>query len=393
MAHNAYIRALGVWPATSVLTSTETATFDLRQFQAVNGDLGGVWAPSSAITIGGSGLAVTGFLDADDADITIGHGRFLTVLGTAGGALGTVNVNLGAVVNLLNGSTTALAGLLNVTATGDIVTDAGSAITISGDLVLANAAAFTMGGTSTFLMQTTTTFNSTSTFNANGATVFGATAVITANASSTMALGGTVTTTGTVTLNGTTNIDGTATVVSGTTLAFAAGSAMSAAATAPFALANIVTCSNQVEFASGCVATVQSGASWVTQSGATITRGAAETVTGKVTQSGTGAYRNARRVAGSAADHTYDGREYDVIEVPNIAGATVWTFSDLGATDYVFISVNRWEASNANQLQLQRGDGSPITTFPTLVSGAVTIFWNGTRWIAHMISGAGVTVP
>ena len=75
------------------------------------------------------------------------------------------------------------------------------------------------------------------------------------------------------------------------------------------------------------------------------------------------------------------------------SGATVWTFSNLGASDYVFVAVNRWEASNANQLQLQRGDGSPIATFPTLVSGAVTIFWNGTRWIAHMVSGSGVTVP
>ncbi len=392
MAHNAYIRALGVWNATSVALSSELATLDLRQFQAVNGDLGGVWAPSSAITVGGSGLAVTGLLDADDADITIGHGRFLTVLGTAGGALGTVNVNLGAVVNLLNGSTTNLAGLLNMTAAGTIITDAGSTITVSGALTLTNNAALTMGGTSTFLMQTTTTFNSTSTFNANGTTAFGSTAVVTSHASSTMTLAGAITTTGVVTLNGTTNIDGTATVVSGTTLAFAAGSAMSAAATAPFALANIVTCSNQVEFASGCVATVQSGGQWVTQSGATITRGAAETVTGKVTQSGTGAYRIWRHLVGSAADHTYDGREYDLIEVPGIAGATVWTFSDLAAGDRVFIHINRWEYSNANQIQLQRGDGSPILTFPTLVSGGSTIFWNGTRWIAHIVT-ASVTVP
>jgi len=137
MAHNAYTRALGVWPATSVLTSTEMATFDLRQFQAVNGDLGGVWAPSSAITIGGSGLAVTGLLDADDADITIGHGRFLTVLGTAGGALGTVTVEAGALVTLGGTTNISATGTMHVlTGGGKIVVDSGGAFEVNGATAL-----------------------------------------------------------------------------------------------------------------------------------------------------------------------------------------------------------------------------------------------------------------
>ena len=97
-------------------------------------------------------------------------------------------------------------------------------------------------------------------------------------------------------------------------------------------------------------------------------------------------------IAGATAEIEATGATYDLIEVPGIAGTTVWTFSDLAAGDRVFIHINRWEYSNANQIQLQRGDGSPILTFPTLVSGGSTIFWNGTRWIAHIVT-ASVTVP
>lgn len=398
MSHNAYIRALGVWPATSVLTSTEMATFDLRQYQAVNGDLGGVWAPASAITIGGSGIAATGPLIASDADITIGHGRFLTVLGTSGGALGTVTVNAGALVTLGGTTNVSATGTMHVlTGGGKIVVDSGGAFEVNGATALTVKAGATVtqesGSTLDLSGQVNVKTGAFLTVRTGGTLSAETGTTISFVAGSTVTLAGTNAFSGTQTITGTTHIGGTVNVPTGATFAFDNGSSLSAGATAPFALANIVTCSNQVAFASGCVATVQTGASFVTQSGATITRGAAETVTGKVTQSGTGAYRNVRRIAGAAADHTYDGREYDVIEVPNIAGATVWTFSNLGASDYVFVAVNRWEASNANQLQLQRGDGSPIATFPTLVSGAVTIFWNGTRWIAHMVSGSGVTVP
>ena len=45
MAHNAYIRVGGDWSLDNVVTAGEFATIDLRQFQAINGDLGGAWAP------------------------------------------------------------------------------------------------------------------------------------------------------------------------------------------------------------------------------------------------------------------------------------------------------------------------------------------------------------
>ena len=366
MAHNAYIRALGVWPASSVLTSVE-------------------------------GLAVTGLLDADDADITIGHGRFLTVLGTSGGALGTVTVEAGALVTLGGTTNISATGTMHVlTGGGKIVVDSGGALEVNGATALTIKAGATVtqeaGSTIDLSGQNNVKTGGFLTVRTGGTLSAETGTTISFVAGSVVTLAGTNAFSGTQTITGTTHIGGTVNVPTGATFAFDNGSSVTAGATAPFTLANITTFSNQVAIASGCVATVQTGASFVTQSGATITRGAAETVTGKVTQSGTGAYRIWRHLVGSAADHTYDGREYDLIEVPGIAGATVWTFSDLAAGDRVFIHINRWEYSNANQIQLQRGDGSPILTFPTLVSGGSTIFWNGTRWIAHIVT-ASVTVP
>ena len=66
MSHNAVIRGgtgSGLW--IGVVTSGEWETFDQRQFESINGDLGGTWAPSSIIIIGGSGLRTTGVFEAN----------------------------------------------------------------------------------------------------------------------------------------------------------------------------------------------------------------------------------------------------------------------------------------------------------------------------------------
>lgn len=388
MAHNAYIRALGVWPATSVLTSTEMATFDLRQYQAVNGDLGGVWAPAAAITIGGSGLSVTGPLIASDADITIGHGRFLTVLGTAGGALGTVTVAAGALVTLGGTTNISATGTMHVlTGGGKIVVDSGGAFEVNGATALTMQAASTStqvaGATLDLNGQTNVKTGAFLTVRTGGTLSAETGTTISFVAGSVVTLAGTNAFSGTQTITGTTHLGGTVNVPTGATFAFDNGSSVSAGATAPFALANIVTFSNQIAIATGCVATVQTGASWVTQSGATITRGADETVTGKVTQSGTGAYRNLRHALGSAVDHTYDGREVDLLEVPNIAGNVTWTFSDLGAADRVLVYINRNYYSAANIFTAARGDTTTIASLGNAISGSFSIFWNGVRWLAQ----------
>lgn len=70
MPHNALIRPGGVWISLSNVTQAEWEAFDLRQFQSINGDLGGTWAPSSAIIIGGSGMHLTGAVIADDLTLS-----------------------------------------------------------------------------------------------------------------------------------------------------------------------------------------------------------------------------------------------------------------------------------------------------------------------------------
>lgn len=75
MAHNSLIHGgvgSGFWPNGYVFTQLDMQTLDERQFQAINGDLGGAWAPSSPIIIGGSGLVLTSTLTATHADFSGG---------------------------------------------------------------------------------------------------------------------------------------------------------------------------------------------------------------------------------------------------------------------------------------------------------------------------------
>jgi hypothetical protein len=391
MAHNAYIRALGVWNATSVALSSELATLDLRQFQAVNGDLGGVWAPSSAITIGGSGLAVTGLLDADDADITIGHGRFLTVLGTAGGALGTVNVADGALVTLGGTTNISATGTMHVlTGGGKIVVDSGGAFEVNGALALTIKAGATVtqeaGSTIDLSGQNNVKTGAFLTVRTGGTLSAETGTTISFVAGSVVTLAGTNAFSGTQTITGTTHIGGTVNVPTGATFAFDNGSSMSAGATAPFALANIVTCSNQVEFASGCVTTVQSGASFVTQSGATVTRGATETRTARVILSGANALTEYRRGKSAAADATFDPSTKDIWQVPaGLAGNIIYTLSS-PAQPCVF-TFTRIATSGAFSVTINRAyDGATMVTLTAATQRWADIIWDGT--VMETIRGA-----
>jgi hypothetical protein len=64
MAHFTYTRVAGIWNTIPV-SYAELANLDAKTFAAINGDAGGTWAPSSVITIGGSGVTVTGPLISD----------------------------------------------------------------------------------------------------------------------------------------------------------------------------------------------------------------------------------------------------------------------------------------------------------------------------------------
>lgn len=72
MAHFAYIHGATAadWPIGTVVTPQNFADFDSGRFRSINGDEGGSWAPSSVITIGGSGMSLTGnFVTAGNTTI------------------------------------------------------------------------------------------------------------------------------------------------------------------------------------------------------------------------------------------------------------------------------------------------------------------------------------
>lgn len=74
MAHNAYIRPGNVWSGSPAFLTAEITPLALQVYQSLNADLGGTWAPSSVITIGGSGLTVTGPANLPDLESFVSDG-------------------------------------------------------------------------------------------------------------------------------------------------------------------------------------------------------------------------------------------------------------------------------------------------------------------------------
>ncbi len=64
--HFVRIRSSGLWITGSTITTDELEQLDANLYAAINGDAGGTWAPSSLITIGGSGMTVSGPLRGSD---------------------------------------------------------------------------------------------------------------------------------------------------------------------------------------------------------------------------------------------------------------------------------------------------------------------------------------
>lgn len=110
MAHNPLIRLGADWSLDDVVTAGEFSTLDTRQFQGINGDLGGTWAPSDQIVIGGDGLYVTGpsrfdgvtYLEmAVSGEIALADGSILSV---PDGASIVCNSNTTTAIDMESGS-------------------------------------------------------------------------------------------------------------------------------------------------------------------------------------------------------------------------------------------------------------------------------------------------
>lgn len=87
MPHFVRIRPAGLWTIGSVLQPEELELFDANQSKALNGDEGGVWAPSALLELGGAGLKVTGPLNVPGAASFTGG-----VLANTAGITGSLDV-------------------------------------------------------------------------------------------------------------------------------------------------------------------------------------------------------------------------------------------------------------------------------------------------------------
>lgn len=101
MAHFVLTRAsLAAWGATPAVLAAEFWSLDNQVYKAINGDEGGTWAPAAVITVGGSGLTVTGPSSLTNcSDITIDNGTF-DMTGT-----GVITISDTVAVNLSNTAT------------------------------------------------------------------------------------------------------------------------------------------------------------------------------------------------------------------------------------------------------------------------------------------------
>lgn len=142
MAHNAYIRPGNVWSGSPAFLTAEITPLALQVYQSLNADLGGTWTPSSVITIGGSGLTVTGESRLDDwKGATCTDGTVTFGLNAVCGFTSNASLGFGGTSALVMGSGSTL--LMQSGATGTIA----APCTFSGALTFSAGAHAYAGNT------------------------------------------------------------------------------------------------------------------------------------------------------------------------------------------------------------------------------------------------------
>lgn len=149
MAHFVLTRAsLAAWGATPAVIAAEFWSLDNQVYKAINGDEGGTWAPSAVITIGGSGVTITGpseFSDIQTAEfngpanfndnMTLDSAATFSLSGASTIELGSgtrINVNNGAFIDIESGADLDVksGGEIDIENGGSIVVTAGGVVTV-----------------------------------------------------------------------------------------------------------------------------------------------------------------------------------------------------------------------------------------------------------------------
>lgn len=132
MSNNVRVRPVGFWTFNSNVSPAEFELIDAQLAASVAGS-GGTYAPTTLLTIGGSGMDVTGTFTASDVNTFDVTGSVLIKLGATLTLIGNQVVNSGAIVGWTNGS------FLTVQTGATLTTNAGSTCAFNGDATIAGA--------------------------------------------------------------------------------------------------------------------------------------------------------------------------------------------------------------------------------------------------------------
>ena len=178
MAVHNRVRPFGFWHTSSTVLSAEFERLDDNGAYSISAT-GGTYAPADLLTIGGSGVTVSGPFNASDAKVISVDTTLTIELGANLQLTGNQIVNSGAAVGILSGA------FLTVSSGGTFTMNAGStaniaatttlsgATTISGALTCSNTVALSKGVTITQSTANTNAFAATGNGTGAGASCTG----------------------------------------------------------------------------------------------------------------------------------------------------------------------------------------------------------------------------
>lgn len=133
MAHNAFIHGgvgnAAAYPNGYVLTQLDYQTLDQRQFESINGDQGGAWAPINKIVIGGAGTEFSAGVTFDVTATAVFNGTVVVNGSSFFQAIAGGSVSMYQRMDVYGGS----GGEIDVHSSSRIYMDAGSEFTMHKD--------------------------------------------------------------------------------------------------------------------------------------------------------------------------------------------------------------------------------------------------------------------